>query len=37
VNIIRLKASAGLLSESDLIEINQQLMASNTSRKAVND
>jgi outer membrane protein len=37
VNIIRLKASAGLLSEADLIEINQQLMASNTSRKAVND
>jgi outer membrane protein len=37
VNIIRLKASAGLVSEADLVEINQQLIALNTARKPAND
>lgn len=37
VNIIRLKSSAGLVAETDLAEINQQLIAQHTGVPSTND
>lgn len=36
-NIIRLKSSAGLVAEADLVEINQQLIAQNIDSSPTND
>jgi len=36
VNIIRLKSSAGLVAEADLVEINQQLIAQHTDAPSAN-